>query len=217
MVPFVGLERLLADDLHGVVGPLVNDVRGQAGRCRATGPSRGSRSPSSMRATIGAGRVVARQLDPGAAGERLIVLEVADGLGTSTASVGLALEGLGGRHAGVPSGFAADGHRSRLAVDGHRQHVAGAFVQRRVEDQSGRDQLGLGRGDRAWRQPGVELAAGRGPAGVDLLPCGRQLAGQLFPRLAVGRPCGTTTIGGVSLMLPSIAPCVVLLKNAASE
>jgi hypothetical protein len=65
-------------------------------------------------------------------------------------------------------------------------------------------------------QPGVELTGGSGFAGGDLLLHALHLDHDLLePRAVLGD--GTVMIGGVSCTLPSIAFCVVLLKNAASE
>ena len=105
-----------------------------------------------------------------------------------------------------------------LAVDDDRDRLAFAFVERRAQRQplvrhilpsgppASRSASQASNSGLRFALAGVELAA-EPPA---TSPCSASHRG----RSAAG---GTTSTGGVSLMLPSRTACVVLSKNADSE
>ncbi len=163
-----------------------------------------------------AGAVVRRQLDPRRIRERLVRVEVA-GVRQFEHGALIQIRGLCARATRPPF----DRRRQRRFSVLPAQFVADhRRRRRRAARSSSRSAVGISPATSsgfACRQPGVELRPRIAAAVVDQLLRRRNLLRQARPTAAASFFRGTITIGGVSLMLPSIGFCVVLLKNAASS
>ena len=134
VMPFAGLDRRLRDDLDGVVGPVVDQMRAGPVVLQPHVPA------AEGVAVVHAGHHgpaadLAGELDPAPVGKCLLAVEVAR-LGNFQRGLVLGHEGLGGDLAGAPGRVGRQGQRAGLRIDRNRHAAALALAQGRVEPQA---------------------------------------------------------------------------------